>query len=132
MPRDGTKNLIPVSERSEDEVKEMQRRGGINSGKARRRKKSMREAMAALLEAEVTPNVANSLKRRGYKGEAPETYNDAMAVSMLIQAMMKGDVRAYVAVMELMGEKTQVLDINTSSEKFAEVLEVWKARKDEK
>jgi hypothetical protein len=34
--------------------------------------------------------------------------------------------------MELMGEKTQVLDINPSNEKFAEVLEVWNAKKAEK
>ena len=121
-----------MAERSPEEVKEMQRKGGINSGIARRKKKSMRESMAALLEAQVTPNVVNNLKKRGYKGEAPETYNDALNVSMLIQAMMKGDVRAYVAVMELMGEKTQVLDINPSNEKFAELLEVWNAKKAEK
>ena len=132
MPRDGTKNLKTMAERSPEEVKEMQRKGGINSGIARRKKKSMRESMAALLEAQVTPNVVNNLKKRGYKGEAPETYNDALNVSMLIQAMMKGDVRAYVAVMELMGEKTQVLDINPSNEKFAEVLELWNAKKGKK
>ena len=132
MPRDGTKNLKTMAERSPEEVKEMQRKGGINSGIARRKKKSMRESMAALLEAQVTPNVVNNLKKRGYKGEAPETYNDALNVSMLIQAMMKGDVRAYVAVMELMGEKTQVLDINPSNEKFAEVLDLWNAKKGKK
>lgn len=131
MPRDGTKNLKTMAERSPEEVKEMQRKGGINSGIARRKKKSMRESMAALLEAQVTPNVVNNLKKRGYKGEAPETYNDALNVSMLIQAMMKGDVRAYVAVMELMGEKTQVLDINPTNEKFAEILDVWKEKRDE-
>lgn len=131
MPRDGTKNLKTMAERSPEEVKEMQRKGGINSGIARRKKKSMRESMAALLEAQVTPNVVNNLKKRGYKGEAPETYNDALNVSMLIQAMMKGDVRAYVAVMELMGEKTQVLDINPTNERFAEILEVWKEKRDE-
>ena len=132
MPRDGTKNLIDMSQRSKEEAKEISARGGVNSGIARRKKKSMRESMAALLEAQVTPNVVNNLKKRGYKGEAPETYNDALNVSMLIQAMMKGDVKAYVAVMELMGEKTQVLDINPSSDKFAEILDVWKAKKDEK
>lgn len=131
MPRDGSKNLVDMSMRSKDEVKEIASRGGVNSGIARRKKKSMRESMAALLEAQVTPNVVNNLKKRGYKGEAPETYNDALNVSMLIQAMMKGDVRAYVAVMELMGEKTQVLDINPTNERFAEILEVWKEKRDE-
>ena len=130
MPRDGSKNLVKID--STEKAQELGRLGGIKSGEAKRRKKSMRESMAALLEAQVTPNVVNNLKRRGYKGEAPETYNDALNVSMLIQAMMKGDVRAYVAVMELMGEKTQVLDINPSNEKFAEILDVWNAKKAEK
>lgn len=130
MPRDGSKNLVKID--STEKAQELGRLGGIRSGEAKRRKKSMRESMAALLEAQVTPNVVNNLKKRGYKGEAPETYNDALNVSMLIQAMMKGDVRAYVAVMELMGEKTQVLDINPSSEKFAEILDVWNAKKAEK
>lgn len=38
---DGTNNLKPV--RTEDEAKELGRRGGIASGKARRAKKTMRE-----------------------------------------------------------------------------------------
>lgn len=129
MPRDGSKNLVKID--STEKAQELGRLGGIKSGEAKRRKKSMRESMAALLEAQVTPNVVNNLKKRGYKGEAPETYNDALNVSMLIQAMMKGDVRAYVAVMELMGEKTQVLDINPTNERFAEILEVWKEKRDE-
>ena len=123
-------NLVKID--STEKARKLGRAGGIKSGEAKRRKKSMRESMQALLEAQVTPNVVNNLKKRGYKGEAPETYNDALNVSMLVQAMMKGDVKAYVAVMELMGEKTQVLDINSSNEKFAEILDVWKAKKDEK
>ena len=132
MPRGGNnnQNLRPVT--TKEEARKRGRAGGIKSGELRKQRKTMREAMAALLEAEVTPNITADLKKRGYKGEAPVTYNDAMAVSMLLQALKKGDVKAYTAVMELMGEKTQVLDINSSNEKFAEILDVWKAKKDEK
>ena len=38
------KNLIPNSERSPTELSEMGKAGGIASGKARRRKRSMKEA----------------------------------------------------------------------------------------
>lgn len=37
------KDLIPMSQRTEMKAKELSRKGGIASGKARRRKKTMRE-----------------------------------------------------------------------------------------
>ena len=129
MPRDGTKNLIPMSERTEEEVKELQKRGGVNSGKARRRKKTMRESMAILLEAPVTPNIEASLKKRGYKGPKLETMQDALDAAIMIQGTMKGDVKAFNAIMDLMGERVQQVEVNTSNEKFAEVLDTWKAQK---
>ena len=45
MPReDGYKNLVPMDQRSEDEARSLGQQGGIASGVARRRKRSMREA----------------------------------------------------------------------------------------
>lgn len=43
-------NLIPNSERSPGELREMGRKGGIASGKARRRKKQDKEAVKILAE----------------------------------------------------------------------------------
>lgn len=43
-------NLIPISKRSESEVREMRRKGGINSGKTRRKKADLRKAMQEALE----------------------------------------------------------------------------------
>ena len=42
-------NLIPNSERSPKEVRENGKKGGINSGKARRRKKEFRELFEKML-----------------------------------------------------------------------------------
>ena len=42
--RGNVDNLIPVTERSVDEVKKMQSKGGINSGKTRRKKRDAKEA----------------------------------------------------------------------------------------
>lgn len=50
MPQDGTKNLIPVTQRSKDEAKELSRKGGINSGKARRNKAMLKDCINILLE----------------------------------------------------------------------------------
>lgn len=52
MPRDGTKNLIPMNKRSKEEVKAIQRKGGINSGKSRREKKTLKEILEMMLEIE--------------------------------------------------------------------------------
>lgn len=43
-------NLIPNSERSPSELREMGRKGGIKSGESRRRKKRLREKAALLAE----------------------------------------------------------------------------------
>lgn len=42
-------NLIPTSERSKEEVREIGRKGGIASGEARRRKREMKDAIDLLL-----------------------------------------------------------------------------------
>ena len=47
-------NLIPFNERSESEVREMNRKGGINSGKARRQKADLRKAMQEALNSTFT------------------------------------------------------------------------------
>lgn len=38
LPRDGTKNLKPLNKRTKEEQREIQSKGGVNSGKARRKK----------------------------------------------------------------------------------------------
>ena len=43
-------NLIPNSERSPEELREMGRKGGIKSGESRRRNKRLREYAALLAE----------------------------------------------------------------------------------
>ena len=45
----GKENLIPCSERSKDEVREIGRKGGIASGKARLKNKHGKELVRAIL-----------------------------------------------------------------------------------
>lgn len=47
------KDLIPVTMRSKEEAKEISRRGGINSGKARRNKALLKDCINILLERKV-------------------------------------------------------------------------------
>lgn len=122
-------NLIPQNERTKEEQRAIARMGGIASGKARRKKKTMREAMAALLDAEIAKGVETNLKKRGYKGKMPETNNEALQISMFLEAMMAGNPKAYGAIMTLMGENVQQVEISSSDEKFAEVLDIWEDKR---
>jgi len=80
----GIDNLIPFTERSEEEVKELNRKGGINSGIARRRKRTLREELLLLLE------------------EADTQKNISVA---MIQKAMNGDTKAFEIIRDTVGEK---------------------------
>lgn len=44
-------NLIPNSERTSEELREMGRKGGIKSGEVRRKKRDMRKILRIMLDA---------------------------------------------------------------------------------
>lgn len=69
------------------------RKGGINSGIARREKKSLREAMQVLMDADLT----------GKDGKAM-TGTEAMAAKAF-QAALKGDWKAWELVRDTAGQK---------------------------
>lgn len=103
MPNE--ENLIPMDQRSEDEVRELGRRGGIASGAARRRKRSLREAADLYLALPVTDRRrANKLLRRQVD---PEDIDNQMAmIAGLADAATNGDARAAAVLVKLLGEET--------------------------
>lgn len=50
----GSENLIPVTERTKEEAREISRKGGIASGEARRKKREIAEIARIVLESQVT------------------------------------------------------------------------------
>ena len=113
-------NLIPNSERTPEELKEMTRKGGIASGAARRRKKSMREW------AEVLGEVTMNLKTPD--GEAVP-YGDAAAAVVLKQyqkAINKADTAAAAFLMRLRGEDIQKVEQVDDEVKTAAIREQLK------
>lgn len=50
----GHENLIPMSERTKEEVREIAARGGVKSGEARRKKREIAEIARMVLEQQVT------------------------------------------------------------------------------
>jgi len=96
-------NLIPVTERSKEEARELGRRGGIASGKARLRKKRGRELLRALLAMpETDPRIIEEMKRLGIADK--DIVNEVVAhARQLEKAKRKADTFAYKAVMQVAG-----------------------------
>lgn len=82
-------NLIPMNERSEEEVRELGRKGGIASGETRRRKKAFKEALLYALETEL---------------EDGQTIQD-VGIDALMKKYMNGDLEVFKAIRDTIGEK---------------------------
>ena len=98
-------NLVNPKERTSDELREMTRKGGIKSGEARRRKKTMREALEMLMyHTELNEQTKQMLKAEGIKDV--EDFNHQMVITRsLIAKAESGDVQAYNAICSMIGEK---------------------------
>lgn len=108
----GAENLIPFSERSKEEARECGRAGGIASGIARRRKRSLREAADLYLSLPVSD------KRKWNKLAAryvdPEDIDNQMAVIVgMVDAAAAGDARAARVVVDLLGDDNNDADSST-------------------
>lgn len=100
----GYENLIPFTERSKDEVREINRRGGIKSGEVRRAKKTVRECLKLYSELNVeAPEIKLALKKSGITNPEEMTYSMAMALQFMTSAM-RGNSQMARLVMEMLGE----------------------------
>jgi hypothetical protein len=91
--------------RTKDEAKERGRNGGIASGEARRRKKTMREALEMLLfDTKLNEQTKQMLQAEGIKNA--DDFNHQMVITRsLIAKAESGDVQAYHAICAMIGEK---------------------------
>ena len=117
-------NLIPTTQRSKSEVRAMQSKGGINSGIARREKRTMQQQMKRLLEI-----AAKDEKGRvSIDPETGEPVSNGLAI--LLQQMvaaLKGDRLAAEFCLKVAGELTDtqqvevVVPTKTPEERYEEV-----------
>lgn len=81
-------NLIPMSERSKSEVRELGKKGGIASGEARREKKLLKDLLEDALS------------------KGTETDNEYVNITLaLIREANKGNVKAYEVIRDTLGQK---------------------------
>ena len=88
------KNLIPFSsDQSRDEAAKNGRKGGKKSGETRRRRKTLREDLLALLKT----------VRETPEGEE-KTLQDGILAALIMKAL-SGDVKAFEVIRDTIGEK---------------------------
>lgn len=102
MPRKQNENLKPRGEAHRLTVEE-QSRGGIASGEARRKKKSMKESFEALFAMQANDKFKNAFKKQGFDTE-DLTYEQALVLSMTAKAVA-GDARMASLIMDVTGAK---------------------------
>ena len=93
MPNKRPPNAEQTQFRSGDEAVENGRKGGIASGAARQAKKTLREAMRILMDADLTGKDGKTM-----------TGTEAMAAKAF-QAALKGDWKAWELVRDTAGQK---------------------------
>ena len=124
-------NLIPMSERSKDEVREIASKGGINSGIARREKKLMKDQLALLLSLPMKDEgIKEKLKELGIDEENID--NQMGIIVAMWQKALKGNVKASEFIRDTLGEKpVEKVELNASvSEVAGEIDNYVNGRKD--
>ena len=125
MANDGIENLIPMTELTVDEQREMARKGGVASGKARREKRDRKQIASELLDLTVSGAGIDKIKKFfNIKGVELTAY-DTMFLSCMMKAMQKGDANALEKLLKIAGEQfTELLDVSVGkSEKLADIME---------
>lgn len=112
-------NLRPSEYKlSQEEAK----RGGINSGKARREKKTIQKILADYLDNDVQSN--KSLKKiadtAGITGE--QSIKELVTAVCILNTLKKGDVDKLSSIMGLLGESVEKEDTNKDVEETLAII----------
>lgn len=100
-------NLIPFTELTEKEQRELARKGGKASGKARREKKSMRESLEVILGMALKPGKSQDVEQIKNFAEVKGkniTVEQAMLIAQ-VQKALKGDTQALAFLRDTSGQK---------------------------
>lgn len=116
-------NLISLADRTTEEQREIAKKGGIASGKARRKKKLMREQLELLLSLPLkNEKVQQKLTELGiYKKDMD---NQMALIASIYVKSLSGDIQAATFIRDTLGEKAvEVLEIRQPVEEVAKEIE---------
>ena len=102
----GEENLIPMSERSKAEARELGRKGGIASGKVRSANAEMRKRLEQIIKMTLHDGKADKIKNLADAKGANLTVSDALLVKLITMAL-SGNIKAMNKLMELIGMDSQ-------------------------
>lgn len=104
------KNLIPVTERTKSEAREISRAGGIASGIARRERKNLREICREMLEEKIQLSNGDTI-----------TKGALIVAKQMEKAAKQQDTTAAKFIAELSGDMQQQIAISTDTETAAAI-----------
>ena len=124
----GKENLVNLADRTTDEQRDIARQGGLASGEARRRRKSMKEW------AEIFG--AMPVKVKGPDGSVTDSDTLGGIIAAQMAKASKGDTKAAKFVAELLGEMEKTINVKTPaplviSDAEAKALDKWSKDTDE-
>lgn len=94
-------NLIPFTDRSESEVREMNKKGGVKSGETRRRKRDLSKIARQFMEADTgREDLRAALQASGFDDDQS---NAAALVMQIAAEAFSGNIRAAELLLKLAG-----------------------------
>ena len=96
-------NLIPLNERTKEEQREIARKGGVASGKARRKKKLLRQIIDEIGESRLNTNEAKDIAKTLGIRQKDVTYDVAVMFKAVSEAM-KGNIKAMEFMRDTRGQ----------------------------
>lgn len=99
-------NLIPLNERTKNEQREIARKGGIASGKARRKKKLLRQILDEIGESRLNTNEAKDIAKALSINKRDVTYDVAVMFKAVNEAM-NGNIKAMEFIRDTRGQNNK-------------------------
>ena len=122
MNNETTKNLIPQSERTKDEQREIARMGGIASGKARREKQKTQQILADLvsIKNKDLATFQKEAKKMGLDGDI--SIHELFTMVCLLNSVKSGNLGDLERLSKLLGEDNAKEQNNGILDELAEYL----------
>lgn len=98
----GKDNLIPMNARTKEEQREIARKGGTASGKARRKKRTFQETARMILSLPAPESAAELMRQ--YNIADSDCTNMTFLIARMIQLAQNGDIKAAQFVTDTLGE----------------------------
>lgn len=118
MSNKGHDNLIPFNERSEDEARELGKKGGIASGKARRKKANLKRTMEELLKMDLPDS---KLKQQLVAIGIDPSMEQGLALSVLLKAIKNGNHQAFETIQKTIQQATTLQDRQEQKARTAKI-----------